>query len=227
MLRRFQREAQTAASIKHPNVVTIHDVGQQEGLHYIVMEYVEGRTLADFCRDEIAHRPDHAFPWPLAAHLVIPVLDALFAVHRRGLVHRDVKPSNIMVTAAPLSAGNMHVVLMDFGLVQDESDATLTETGGIVGTPAYMSPEQALGWRTDERSDVFAVGATIYFMLSGRHPHVGSKTVVLARVAAGLRPIPLGKLRPDVPRDACRIVERAMSAPPRSAMPVPRKCSWI
>lgn len=212
MLRRFWREAQTAASIKHPNVVSIHDVGQQEHLHYIVMEYVEGRTLTDFCRDEMAHRPDRVFPWPLAYHLIIPVLDALCAVHGRGLVHRDVKPSNIMVTSAPLSAGGMHVVLMDFGLVQDESDADLTESGGVVGTPAYMAPEQALGKRTDERSDIFAVGATLYYMLSGRHPHVGSKTVVLARAAMGFSPIPLAKLRPDIPPDVCRVVERAMSA---------------
>jgi len=211
MIQRFWREARTAASIKHPNVIKIHDVGQEGELHYIVMEYVEGKTLSELRESEVARSPDRLFSWTTAARLMIPVLDALHAVHRRGLVHRDVKPSNVMVTLASKVARKSHVVLMDFGLVQDESDALVTQSGAIVGTPAYMSREQALGWEIDERSDVFAVGATLYFLLTGRHPHEASKSVVLARAAAGIHPIAMKDLRPDLPPEVHRIVERAMA----------------
>ena len=210
MIRRFWREAQTAASIKHPNVITVHDIGRQGNLHYIVMEYVDGRTLSELHPTEVARSSYRVFSWITAARLIVPVLDALHVVHGHGLVHRDVKPSNVMVTRTSEVVRKSHIVLMDFGLVQDESDATVTQSGAIVGTPAYMSREQALGWQTDERSDVFSVGATLYFLLTGRHPHHGAKNVVLARAAAGVLPVPLSELRPDLPPEIGGIVERAM-----------------
>jgi tRNA A-37 threonylcarbamoyl transferase component Bud32 len=127
-LERFRREAQTAAGINHPNVVTIHDTGHEGDVHFIEMEYIEGDTLRDVLNRHTAQDSEAPFPWPAAVKLLLPVLDGLSAVHARGLIHRDIKPSNIMVADRVGALREPRVVLMDFGLVRDDSQVRLTET---------------------------------------------------------------------------------------------------
>ncbi|MBW3597211.1 MAG: protein kinase, partial [Planctomycetes bacterium] len=208
---RFWREAQTAAKIDHLNVVAVHDVGRQGDVHYIVMQYINGETLAQVLDRHAAQSDGAPFPWQTALRLAHPVLDALATMHAQGLIHRDIKPSNIMATEKSSVTKRKHVVVMDFGLVRDDSEARLTATGGVVGTPAYMSPEQARGLTVDARTDVYAVGATLYSLLAGRPPFDGQRGVVFRQLVSGKRPLPLGSLRPDLPESVCKLVERAMA----------------
>jgi len=161
VVKRFLREAQTAAALRHPNVITIYDVGSDEDIHYIVAEYLEGITLA-----HLLDTQGGALPLERIMHIVRQVSDALDYAHARGYVHRDIKPSNIMVDLAR----DDHVTLMDFGLVQVTGESRITRTGFIMGTPDYMSPEQAKGEPIDRRTDVYSLGGTTYHMLTGNVP---------------------------------------------------------
>ena len=161
LVRRFLREAQSAAALHHPNVVVIHDVGSEANTHYIVAEYLEGVTLA-----QLLDAAGAALPLDRAVCIVRQVSDALDYAHARGYVHRDIKPSNIMVDPAR----NDHVTLMDFGLVQVTGESRITRTGFIMGTPDYMSPEQAKGDAIDRRTDIYSLGVTTYHMLTGKVP---------------------------------------------------------
>jgi serine/threonine protein kinase len=161
VVKRFLREAQTAAALRHPNVITIYDVGSQEDVHYIVAEYLEGVTLAQLLDTE-----GSALPLSRILPIVRQVSDALDYAHSRGFVHRDIKPSNIMVDPAR----DDHVTLMDFGLVQVTGGSRITRSGYIVGTPDYMSPEQAKGDAIDQRTDIYSLGVTTYHMLTGNVP---------------------------------------------------------
>jgi serine/threonine protein kinase len=160
LVRRFLREAQSAAALHHPNVVVIHDVGSDEDIHYIVAEYLEGVTLAKLLDATGALPPERVL------RILRQVSDALDYAHARGYVHRDIKPSNIMVDPACED----HVTLMDFGLVQVTGESRITRTGLIMGTPDYMSPEQAKGEPIDRRTDVYSLGVTTYHMLTGKVP---------------------------------------------------------
>lgn len=210
-IERFRREAQTAASINHPNVVTIHDAGHEGEVHFIEMQYVEGETLREFLHRHIAQGSETPFPWLTAVKLLLPVLDGLSAVHARGLIHRDIKPSNIMVGERTAGLREPRVLLMDFGLVRDDSVDRLTETGLVVGTPAFMSPEQARGQKVDGRTDLYAIGATLYYLLAGRPPFEGPRPQVFWKAMSGNRPPPLQQRRPDIPGELVQIVDRAMS----------------
>jgi tRNA A-37 threonylcarbamoyl transferase component Bud32 len=161
VVKRFLREAQTAAALRHPNVITIYDVGSDEDVHYIVAEYLEGCTLAQLLDSE-----GSALPLARILHVVRQISDALDYAHARGFVHRDIKPSNIMIDPAR----DDHVTLMDFGLVQVASGSRITRTGYIVGTPDYMSPEQAKGDVIDQRTDVYSLGVTTFHMITGNVP---------------------------------------------------------
>jgi serine/threonine-protein kinase len=160
---RFLKEARMCSRIEHPNVVTIYDVGEQDGLHYIIMQYVQGKTLA-----ELVQAQGGPLPWRSALRLVQLAAKGLQAVHDHGLIHRDVKPSNIMLSA------DSRVLLMDFGLVREEIDPNTTDPSLIAGTPAYMSPEQCEGRPLDRRSDVFSLGSTLYCLLTGHSPFQGT-----------------------------------------------------
>ena len=167
--RRFQREAQMASSLNHPHILTVYDVGEFEGRQYIVTEFVDGGTLKDWARQEKR-------TWKQIVELLTGVADGLAAAHTAGILHRDIKPANILV------AKNGYAKLADFGLAKlakapPEGDATQTLTGdhntrigAIVGTIAYMSPEQASGRPLDARSDISSFGVVLYELLAGRRP---------------------------------------------------------
>ena len=179
--RRFIQEAQAASALNHPNIVVIHDIHEEFGVDYMVMEFIEGKTLE-------AAIPRQGMRLGEALKIAIPVADGLAKAHSAGIVHRDVKPSNIMI------ADDGRVKILDFGLAKlsevvssrDEETRTVaaqTEEGAILGTIAYMSPEQAEGKRLDARSDIFSLGAVLYEMLTGRRAfHGDSKASTLSAI---------------------------------------------
>jgi serine/threonine-protein kinase len=204
-LARFRREAEMAASLTHPGVVAVFDSGEDDGVSYMVMEYVEGATLAEVLRADGALEPDRA------ADLAIAVCAALGAAHAKGLIHRDVKPSNIML------ASDGRVKVMDFGVARTlTASMTLTGSVGIVGTAKYMSPEQARGAAVDGRSDVYSLGVCLYECLAGRPPFEGDSPVALATRHVYAAPPPLRGLRPDLPAAYETVTARAMAKDPAS-----------
>ena len=171
-MRRFVREAKAASALKHPNVATIYEIGKSDDFNFIAMEYVEGQTLAV----RISGRP---VPIAEIVDIGIQVADALDEAHRKGITHRDIKPANLMLT----SRGQVKV--LDFGLAKvtlpegqalgsDISTVVKTETGVVMGTVQYMSPEQVLGKAVDHRTDIFSLGVVLYEMATGRLPFSGS-----------------------------------------------------
>jgi eukaryotic-like serine/threonine-protein kinase len=204
---RFRREAQSAAGINHPNVVSVYDTGSEDGLHYIVMEYVDGDTLADLLRREGPLTPGRAVA------IGEPVARALEAAHEKGMVHRDVKPGNIMVDRS----GTVKVV--DFGIARAAADDTLTQTGTVLGTAAYLSPEQAQGETVDARSDVYSLGCVLYEMLTGRPPFTAESTLAVAYKHVREDPVPPSQLNPDVPPELDAVAMTALAKDPAARYP--------
>ncbi len=184
---RFRREAQAAASLCHPNIVNIYDVGKEDDIHYIVMEYVEGQTLKDLVRTQ----------GPLdvmqAVQICIDICEALDHAHRRKVIHRDIKPHNILLTA------DGDVKVTDFGIARAATDSTLTHTGTVIGSVHYFSPEQARGRFTGEKSDIYSLGVVLYEMLTGSVPFDGDTAfnIAMKHVHDDVRP----------PRDVRQIPE--------------------
>ncbi|MFN7956329.1 MAG: serine/threonine-protein kinase [bacterium] len=176
--RRFEREARLAASLDHPNIVSIHEYGDAHGIFWYSMPFIEGASLASV----LARGP---LAWWEAVALALPIVDALHHCHVRGVVHRDVKPENVLVG----TDGEPH--LMDFGLAKSAQDPDLTRKGLLVGTPAYVAPEQLAGTGVDGRADLYAVGVMLYEMVSGGLPFVadGSTKALLARLEQEPTPI--------------------------------------
>lgn len=203
-LDRFLREARSAAQLKHPGIVSLYGTGQTaEGGSYLVEEFVEGQTLA-------ARIEKQRFTPRQAAELAAQVADALDYAHRHGVVHRDVKPSNILLD------GDRQAHLMDFGLAKREIDDELvTLEGEVLGTPAYLSPEQAAGdsHRVDPRSDVYSLGVVLYEMLTGERPFRGNRRMLLVQVLED-EPRPPRRLNDRIPRDLETICLRAMAKSP-------------
>jgi eukaryotic-like serine/threonine-protein kinase len=199
---RFRREAQAAAALNHPNVVSVFDTGDDEQAHYIVMEYVEGETLADLLRRERPLDPG------LAARIAEEVATALQAAHDRQLVHRDVKPGNVMID----QEGRIKV--MDFGIARAAADDALTQTGTVLGTAAYLSPEQARGDAVDARSDIYSLGCVLYEMLSGRAPFTGDSAVSIAFRHVNDRPDPPSAHHPGIPPELESVTMRALEKDP-------------
>jgi eukaryotic-like serine/threonine-protein kinase len=209
--RRFVQEAKAASALNHPNIVTIHDIDVFEGVHFIVMEHVDGMPL-----DRVI--AGKGLPVERALHYALQIAEALAAAHAAGIVHRDIKPANIMIAGVPSGPGRAKV--LDFGLAKlterspsgetTESAEAATRAGAILGTVAYMSPEQAEGKPVDARSDVFSFGTVLYEMLAGRRPFQGESH--LSTLAAILRdpPPPLEVLRPDVPEDVRQVLGRCL-----------------
>ncbi|MFO1536664.1 MAG: protein kinase domain-containing protein, partial [Actinomycetota bacterium] len=198
---RFRREAQNAASLNHPNICAVYDWGQERGTHYIVMEYVEGRSLREIVREQ------GPLPAMTAARITAELADALAFAHRRGVVHRDVKPGNVLCTATG------QVKLTDFGIAANQFDANegLTQTGSVMGTATYFSPEQAQGHPVDGRSDVYSLGVVLYEMCTGVPPFTGDSPVAVAMKHVREVPPPMTDRVPDLPRPLLAIVGAALT----------------
>jgi serine/threonine-protein kinase len=201
---RFRREAQAAASLSHPGVVAVYDTGSENGTHFIVMEYVDGRTLKDVIRAEAPLYPDRA------AEVTADVCAALGAAHARGLVHRDVKPANIMLMP------DGRVKLMDLGIARAAAGETVTQaaTAAMLGTAQYLSPEQAQGQDVDYRSDLYSLGCCLYEMLTGTVPFRGATPVAIAYRHVREDPAPPRLLNPDVPPALEAVCLKAMAKRP-------------
>jgi eukaryotic-like serine/threonine-protein kinase len=198
---RFRREAQSAAGLNHPNIVSIFDRGHAAGTYYIAMEYLDGRTLKELL---VRNGPT---PIPIAIDYARQILGALSFAHRNGIVHRDIKPHNIVVG----SDGRLKVT--DFGIARSGA-SQMTEAGSIVGTAQYLSPEQARGAPVDPRSDLYSLGIVIYEMLTGSVPFTGDTPVEIAMKHLSQIPEPPSALRPDVPHDLDAVVMRALAKDP-------------
>jgi serine/threonine-protein kinase len=203
---RFLREAETAARLSHPNIVSIYTVDEREGLVYFVMALVEGEGVGD--------RVKRAGPLPIddARNILREVAGALAYAHAQGVVHRDIKPDNIL-----LDANSGRAMVTDFGIARAarDGDARLTATGAAIGTPAYMSPEQCAGDREiDGRSDLYSLGAVAYQMLAGAPPFIGGSTPSIMMKQVMEMPVALRERRPDVPPDLEQIVMRLLEKDP-------------
>jgi tRNA A-37 threonylcarbamoyl transferase component Bud32 len=199
---RFRREAQAAAALNHPNIVGVYDTGDEDEMHYIVMEFVEGETLADVLKREGPLDPTRAVA------IAEDVATALEAAHDKGLVHRDVKPGNVMIDR------DGRVKVMDFGIARAAADDTLTQTGLVLGTASYLSPEQAQGSQVDSRSDIYSLGCVLYEMLAGRPPFAGDSPVSIAYRHVNEDPRPPSDVAPSVPRELDAVVLRALAKEP-------------
>jgi len=176
---RFEREARAAAALNHPAVVAVYDTGADETGRFIVMELVEGRSLEAILRDQAQLDPDRA------ASVAARVADALAAAHAAGIVHRDIKPANVMV------AEDGSVKVLDFGIARTRDTTTLTQNAAVLGTAAYMAPEQALGKPADERSDIYSLGCVLYALLAGHPPFTGDGAAAVLHQHANIAPDPL------------------------------------
>jgi serine/threonine-protein kinase len=201
-LARFHHEAQAAANLRHPNVVDVYDVGQDGDIHYIVMEYVPGQDL------KAAILKHGSLPVDQAVSIARAVADGLEAAHRVGLVHRDIKPQNIIV------GDHDQVKITDFGIAKSGLSTSATETGVIFGTADYLSPEQARGQTATTASDVYALGVTLYEMLTGRLPFTGDNAVSVAMQHVSQEPPPPRMYNPRIPPQLEALVLRALSKDP-------------
>ncbi len=198
---RFMREAQAAGRLTHPNIVMIYDVGREGGMTYIVMQCIEGRSLAKIIGG------DERLPVDYIVRLMTQVCQALDYAHQKGIVHRDIKPANILLD----SSGNPF--LADFGVARMET-STVTQTGTVMGTPSYMSPEQVMGKKIDKRSDIFSLGVILFELLSGKRPFAGdSITTVMYKIVHDV-PLSLKEVQKDVPAGFDFIVSKALAKDP-------------
>jgi predicted Ser/Thr protein kinase len=200
----FMREARSAATLEHPNIVRIYSFGQEAGLHYIIMSYIEGRSLAEVVAK------NGPMDTNAATGIMIEVLDALRHAHSKAIVHRDIKPSNILL------GSNGHSSIVDFGLARSISEEKLlTIAGEIIGTAYFMSPEQGLAGQVDHRADLYSVGATFFYLLTGKYPFDGKTYIEVVHKHIG-EPLPnIIVLKPDIPLWVSHVLDHLMRKNPK------------
>jgi eukaryotic-like serine/threonine-protein kinase len=204
---RFRREAKNAAGLSHPNIVSIYDRGEAEGTYYIAMEYLEGRSLKERI---VAEGP---LPIASAIEIVRQILRAVGFAHRRQIVHRDIKPHNVLLVQDGPGDGDERFKVTDFGISRTAT-SQMTEAGSIVGTAQYLSPEQARGAPVDQRSDIYSVGIVLYELLTGQLPFTGETPLEIAMKHLSEIPKAPSELRPEIPTDLDMIVLRALAKDP-------------
>jgi serine/threonine-protein kinase len=197
-IERFYREAKAAGSLSHPNIVTIHEVGEDQGRHFIAMEFLEGQSLREVLQVQTI------LPLSEAVRITSAIADALDFAHEHGVVHRDVKPDNVYL----LTDGR--IKLTDFGIARLMFEANLTADGQVFGTPSYMSPEQVAGKGLDQRSDIFSLGVMLYEMLAGRKPFTGDSVITITYNIMNTEPAPLASVPPGIQQ----VVLRALAKDP-------------
>ena len=204
-MQRFLKEARVIGRLSHPNIVSVYDIGEDHGTAYIAMEYLEGSPLNEAMEERTPTVPD-------IIAVGVSVAETLDYAHRKGIVHRDVKPSNIIV----LPDGQ--VKLTDFGIahIEDPEAAQQTQAGTILGTPAYMSPEQVLGHAVDGRSDLFSLGVILYEMATGERPFAGESLTVIFRGITSAEPTEIIRIKPQVSQDLSRIIMKSLSKDPEA-----------
>lgn len=205
---RFRREALAVAKLIHPNIVQVYDTGVDEGRHYIVMEYVEGRSGAQILQRSGPVEPE------IAAEIGIQSCSGLDYAHRRGIIHRDVKPGNLMIVGGPVGGGEMTVKLTDFGIARAIEQTRITQVGSVVGTAAYLAPEQVRGEEATPATDVYALGVVLYQFLTGRLPYEGSSLAELAVRQQNEKPLPPDTYNSEVPGSLGAAVLRALEGDP-------------
>ncbi|UJF35277.1 Stk1 family PASTA domain-containing Ser/Thr kinase [Paenibacillus hexagrammi] len=201
-IRRFRREAQAAASLSHPNVVSIYDVGQEGEVHYIVMEYIEGTTLNDLIKEKAPLQVEEA------VHYASQIADALDHAHHNEIIHRDIKPHNILI------GRNGRVKVTDFGIARAATSSTITQTGSVVGSVHYFSPEHAKGTNTGEKSDIYSLGIVMYQMLTAKLPFLGESPISVALKHLQEEVEEPRKVNPLIPQSVENVILKAMRKKP-------------
>ncbi|HSE98298.1 MAG TPA: protein kinase [Blastocatellia bacterium] len=223
-LKRFQIEARAAGALNHPNIATVHSVEEDDGQYFITMEYVEGQPLSEVI-------PAEGMDLDTFFDLFIPLSDALAHAHEKGIIHRDIKPTNIIVTpdGVPkiLDFGLARITKNDTGDGDDAKTQSLTRFGEIMGTPAYMSPEQAEGQRVDHRSDIFSFGVLMYEAITGQRPFKGSSYASVISSLLKEEPEPISEIRPETPYLLSRLVKQCLSKDRRRRYQAMREVSTI
>ena len=205
--RRFRDESKAIAMMSHPNIVKIYDMGFSDKMQYIVMEYIDGITLKEYLKQR-----NGALTWKEVVHFATQVLSALDHAHSKGIVHRDVKPQNIMLQA------DGSIKMMDFGIARFSRAQSQTVSDKAIGSVHYISPEQAKGDHTDARTDIYSVGVMMYEMLSGKLPFDGTGAVSIAIMQISEKPKPLAEVAPNIPVGLRQITEKAMEKDPADSI---------
>lgn len=202
-IRRFETEAQSAARLTHPNIVSIYDVGVDNGIYYIVMELIQGKTLKEIIVEE-----DGPLPWKWSINVAMQIASALDMAHRNNIIHRDIKPHNIIITEDGIAK------VTDFGIAKAVSNSTITAFGTTIGSVHYFSPEQARGGFTDAKSDIYSLGVVMYEMLTGQVPFDADTPVSVALKHMQEEPVPPIELNPNIPESINKIIIKALRKDP-------------